>query len=70
MVLKYRNCSIAHLPRETSAVNTMKCLLKIIHKIGVTCKKSFHAMAYPKTFSAYRYTIGLVTQIKLKTVLN
>ena len=41
MVLKYRNCSIAHLLKETSAVNTMKCLLKLIHKIGITFNKSF-----------------------------
>ena len=70
MVLTYRNCSIANFPKETSEVNTMKCVLTIMHKAGLTFNKSSHAMAYPKTFSPYCCAIGLAKQTKLKILLN
>ena len=70
MVLKYRNCSIVNFPKETSAVNAMKCVLKITHKTGLNFNKSSYAMTYPKTFSLYCYTIGLAKQTKLKILLK
>lgn len=40
MVLKYRNCSIANFPKEITAVNAVKCILKTIHKTGLALNNS------------------------------
>lgn len=70
VVLRYRNCSIANFPKETSAVSMVKCVLKMIHKTGLTFNQSSRVLASPKILSPYCYTIELVKHTKLKTLLK
>lgn len=70
VVLKYRNCSIANFPEELSAVNTVKCVLNIIYETGLIFNEPSHAVANPKIFSLYCYTIGHAKQTKLKILLK
>lgn len=70
VVLRYRNCSIANFPKEPSAVNTVKCVLKMIHKTGLTFNQSSRAMVSPTILSPYCSPTELAKHTKLKTLFK
>lgn len=67
MVFKYRNCSIANFPEKTFAINAVKCVLKIMHKTGISFNKSSHAIANPKIFIPIAILLGVKNKPNLKS---